>query len=554
MALRLKPAKIACLVSVLCVLAGGSGSVPGCGGSSLGNDDTGDGGSGEGDAFDGGGIEPAEAGADSRASVDGALPTEGGADAGPAPTIMLGAKDRFLLIGTVVTPDVTIDGAVLIEQDKITCVDLVGVCAGMPNAPGATIIDTKGIIAPGLIDTHNHILFDIFNDDDWLPAQLYQDHNQWPNEPKYQAMLDVKQCLADDSQGKPAWCAQTPYGTAAGSLRCEMDKWGELKGIVAGTTSIVGLPGISSACFGSLARSIDVSQNGLGQDKMQTSATFPPSNPDGVCANFASGTTDAFLVHVGEGTDLKALNEWATLGSVSTTPGCLYAAQTTITHGVAFGANELRQMGTAGMRLTWSPHSNVSLYGATADVPLAIDSGVEVALAPDWSMGGSQNMLEELRFARDWDKGHFGATLTAKDLVRMATLTPAKVLAIPSLIGKLAPGMLADVAVFSGDRAAPYDAIVNATPTNVRLVMVGGVPLYGDAALVSAGPSAPGCETIDLCTTSKFVCVATTSTQSKLDQTLATIKGALETALQQADALTPDGYDFAPLAPLYDCK
>ncbi len=487
------------------------------------------------------------------AGGDGGGTKDGGT--GDPPTITVGAKDRFLLLGTILTPDVVLEGAVLIEQNMITCVDTLSVCSGKPNAPGATVIDTKGIIAPGLIDTHNHILFDMFDDDDWMPAQKYQNHDQWPSEPKYQAMLDVKQCLVNDSQGKPTWCAQTTYGTAAGSLRCEVDKWGELKGVVSGTTSIVGLPGTSAPCFGSLARSIDVSQNGLSMDKVQTSATFPPSNPDGVCANFASGATDAFIVHAGEGVDQKSLDEFTKLGTMSTTANCLYASQTSVTHGVAFGPNEWQIMATAGMRLTWSPHSNVSLYGATANVPQAIAAGVEIALAPDWSMGGSQNMLEELRFARDWDKAHWGSSLSSKDLIHMATVTPAKLLGVSTLVGKLAPGMLADLAVFAGDRKAPYDAIINAKPTDVRLVMVSGSPLYGDAALIAAGPSAPGCETLALCGSSKFVCVAQTSATAKLDQTLVAIKSALETALADADAQTPgDGYNFAPLAPLYNCK
>ncbi len=224
-------------------------------------------------------------------------------------------------------------------------------CSAASGAAGATIIDTKGIISPGLIDTHNHILFDIFDGDDWLPMQVYQDHDQWPSEARYMAMLDVKQCLVDDSQGKPAWCAQTPYGTAAGSLRCEIDKYGELKGLIAGTTSIVGLPGTSAACFGSLARSIDVAQNELASDEVQTSALFPPSDPSTVCANFTAGKTAAYLVHAGEGTDAKALGEFAQLGTLTTPPDCLYAPQTAITHATAFTATEFATMGAAGMKL-----------------------------------------------------------------------------------------------------------------------------------------------------------------------------------------------------------
>ncbi|CAN5917836.1 hypothetical protein BH11MYX3_BH11MYX3_28260 [soil metagenome] len=478
-------------------------------------------------------------------------PPDGASD---EPTITLGAPDRILLLGTIVTPETILDGQVLVEGNLITCVASGTACAAMPGAAGATVIDTKGVIAPGMIDAHNHILFDIFNDDDWLPSQLYQNHDQWTSEPRYQAMLDVKQCLVNDSQGKPAWCAQTPYGTPTGSLRCEADKFGELKGLVAGTTSIVGLAGTSAGCYASLARSIDQPQNGLGQDKIQTSALFPPSSPSTVCANFASGKTDAFLVHVGEGTDARSLGEFARLGTLTTPAGCLYAPQTTITHGTAFTSVELTTMAQAGMKLVWSPHSNVSLYGQTADIPAALDAGVTIALAPDWSMGGSQNLLDELRFAAAYDDAQFADRPTSKDLVEMTTSHAAQALGLATTLGSLAPGYRADLAVVAGDATHPYDAILAARPRQVRLVMVDGVVLFGDALLQAAAPSAPGCETIDVCGGAKFLCVATSMTTNKLDQNFAQILASLGQALADADALTiGDGFDFAPLPPLFTC-
>src|SRR6266478_2316444 len=72
---------------------------------------------------------------------------------------------RTILIGTIVTPDAIIDGEVLIHANTIECVDVGAACQGLAVAAGATVIDTHGIIAPGLIDTHNHILFDIFDND-----------------------------------------------------------------------------------------------------------------------------------------------------------------------------------------------------------------------------------------------------------------------------------------------------------------------------------------------------------------------------------------------------
>src|SRR5262245_25031302 len=122
-------------------------------------------------------------------------------DMGGAPDggVVVGAPDRILLSGTILTPDQVVEGQVLVEGATITCVASGTQCAQEPGAGGATRIDTHGIIAPGMIDTHNHILFDIFDEDDWKPAMVYTNHNDWTAEPRYAAMLDVKQCLVNDS-------------------------------------------------------------------------------------------------------------------------------------------------------------------------------------------------------------------------------------------------------------------------------------------------------------------------------------------------------------------
>ncbi len=526
---------------------GSSGGAAGNGG-----DEVGDASPGDDASVDAG--WPLDGSSSSDASTDGATDAAFPVDSGAPATVTVGDPSRILLIGTVITPDVSFEGEVLVEGAKITCAAAGSACEAETGAAGATIVVTNGVIAPGLIDTHNHILFDVFDDDDWLPSQTYTNHTQWPNEPRYQAMLDVKQCLEDASQGKPTWCPATYDG--AGSLKCEMDKWGELKGMIAGTTSIVGLPGTSSACFGSLSRSIDVAQNGLATDAIQTSALFPPSaaSGDSVCANFTTMKTDAYLIHNGEGTDAPALAEFAKLGTLTTTDDCLYAPQTTITHGTAFTANEFARMATSGMKLTWSPRSNVALYATTTDIPAALDAGVLVALAPDWSMGGSQNLLDELRFADAWDNQQFGDRLTAKDLVLMTTKNAATVLSLQGVIGSIAPGMMADLVVVSPTGSDPYASLVAATPATVRLTMVGGQILYGDAQLEAAAPQTPGCEAFVACTSTKFLCVATATATDKLDQTYAQIAAALDAAMTNVDKLTPtDGFSFAPVAPLLMC-
>jgi cytosine/adenosine deaminase-related metal-dependent hydrolase len=489
---------------------------------------------------------PADAG-DAARAADAA---DAGAPASGPPVILrLGRPDRLLLAGTVVTPDVAFEGEVLIDGDTLACV--APSCAGEPAAADASMVQTNGIIFPGLIDTHNHILFDIFDETDWSPAKVYTNHNQWPNEPRYKAMVDAKQYLNGEA-GSPV------------SIGCEMDKYGELKALIAGTTSVVGSANPTNReCYGSLARTIDQTPNDLGADRIQAATIFPTtSTADGVCRNFGDGDTAAYVVHVAEGVDASALGELGKLFSVTTTDGCLLAPQTTIVHGTALGDAELGVLAAAGMSLVWSPRSNIFLYGGgtdltkTANVPLALQKGINVALAPDWSIGGSQNLLDELRFADGVDNAVWGDVLSPRALVQMVTANAARALGLGATLGTLAPGFKADVAVVGGgDRARPYDALLAATPAAVRLVLVGGVPLYGDAVLSPLGPASPGCEPLDACGASKFVCVAEAAgtTTSKLGQTLADITATIATELQRYDDLDLSPWDFSPITPLVRC-
>jgi hypothetical protein len=204
---------------------------------------------------------------------------------------------------------------------------------------------------------------------------------------------------------------------------------------------------------------------------------------------------------------------------------------------------ELSQMAAAGMSLVWSPQSNVFLYGAgtvltaTADIPLARSKGINIALAPDWSIGGSQNILDELRFADHVDNSVWGNILTPQELVAMVTTQAAKALHLEAVIGSITVGKKADLMIIGGDPTKPYDALLAATPAEVRLVIVGGVVLYGDKELQPIGQVSPACEDLDVCCRPKFACVAAPggTATNKLGQTLGEIQSALSTALSTYD-------------------
>lgn len=270
------------------------------------------------------------------------------------PSIVPGATDRFLLRGVMLTPGGPLRGELLVEGANITCV--ADSCSSLPAASGATVITTSGVIMPGMLDGHNHGLFNIFDEADWSPGKFYGSHNDWTSDVRYQQVLDAKQYLNKDV-------------TSPVDLRCEIDKYAEIKALIAGTTSFTLAPGaVELACYESLARTIDTSRNDLGVDRLRTAISVPNNSAAAqtICNAFTVGTANAYAVHVAEGINATARNEFATLESRAS--GCLLAPQTAIVHGTALGTPEFSKMGTAGMKLIWSPKSNLFLYNDTTRI------------------------------------------------------------------------------------------------------------------------------------------------------------------------------------------
>ena len=462
---------------------------------------------------------------------------------GAAVGVIAGTGSSLLLRGTVVTPTVAFLGEVLVEGDTITCA--AASCAGQTGASTASIIETRGLIFPGLIDASNAALFGAFDEDDWSPEQLYTNHVQWQSDARYGALVDAKKYLNGE-------------GASPVELGCELDKYGELIAMLGGATSVVAKANPPDlACYGSLTRTIDQAPNDLGTDSIQVALLFPATPAaDGVCSNLNSSQTDAYVINIAEGVDNVARNEFVQLGTITTIDGCLYAPQTVIVGGAALGEPELAIMGAQGMSLVWQPRSDVRLYGATANVPLALADSINVALSANGSINGSHDLLAALRYARAYSTAQWGAAVSDVELVQMVTTRAAKALALDTALGSIAVGKKADLTVVSANTcSAPWSALVNARKRDIRMVMIGGVALYGDVALQAAAPVTPGCEALNVCGVSKFVCVAESggTVADKLGQTLAEITGGLTAGFQDYDALDLSPWNFSPLAPLATC-
>jgi cytosine/adenosine deaminase-related metal-dependent hydrolase len=457
------------------------------------------------------------------AVVLGAAACDAGPDSEPtepvptAPLISEADVSSYILRGTVLAPDGALKrGYVGIVGGRIAAVG-----AKQPDIPGALLINTDGIVLPGFVDLHNHVPWNVLPR--WHPPHLYSNRYQWRVDPDYQRS------------------ARVPFDDLVDAHFCDMNAWGELRALVGGTTSVMTTHQFS--CIHGLVRNLDYNSGFYGTTELDREhiidAIGVPLASDlegraqfvaAAAYYIGSPAYEALSLHVAEGTDAVSEEEFAFLQSQS-----LLNPKGVLIHGISLGPADFRAMATAGTALVWSPRSNLELYGATADVAAALGAGVEVALAPDWAVTGSSNMLDELKTADAWNHNHLGGLLTPRQLVDMVTSVPAHAAGIDDEVGAVRTGLRADLLVLRGDATDPYGAVLRATAREVQLVLIDGVPLYGDGALMQKFWAAGELERVALANTSKVLAMRPAGVSV----------AALASAL--GPALAAEGTSLAPL-------
>lgn len=421
-----------------------------------------------------------------------------------------GDLSKQVFRGQIVTPDGVVGGKLVVENDTITCV-----AADCAEPPGATVFEvTDAFVLPGLIDSHNHIAYNVLPR--WTPTKQYQNRNQWQRDPAYKTFKRPY----DQMKGKPA------------NLLCEMVKYGEAKALISGITTIQGSPP-PQKCFRPLIRNAE-SENGLPV----SAAHIRTHILDVKVAPVIDWTkTASFVVHVAEGVDEKSRAEFDTLRQKQ-----LLTAGTAIIHGTAFGPDEFGAMAAAGAKLIWSPQSNLALYRRTTRIDLALAAGVPVSIGVDWNLSGSDTVFDELRVAAQVNEEDLGRAILDSDWIKMVTLNPARALALDSFIGSLAPGKKADIAVLRARDSEPNRSLLKTRVQDVQMVWVGGKLLYGNEPVVEA--VRPGqCEPLLVRGAKKRICVKleTPSSQpkDKYLESLAEITQKLRDAYSGLASLVP---------------
>jgi hypothetical protein len=117
----------------------------------------------------------------------------------------------------------------------------------------------------------------------------------------------------------------------------------------------------------------------------------------------------------------------------------------------------------------------------------------------------------------------------------MATSVPARITGVDDEVGEIRPGLRADLVVLKGDADDPYGGVIDATPADVQLVLIEGVPLYGNREFMERFWASSDLETISL-----------PDGRKTLATPAAGVVAAQVTARLQA-ALMQEGTSLAPL-------
>ena len=375
---------------------------------------------------------------------------------------------KFALSGRVVTMDaefkVIPSGIVYIDQGVIVAVQ----DAAAPPPAGFEAIQavaTEGTLFPGLIELHNHLSYNVLRL--WDVPKQFTNRGQWGGTEEYRRLIS----------GPMQVLGKTP------GLLPAVVRYVECKCLLGGVTTSQGIELYSNRgarrYYRGIVRNVEATDDANFPEAGTKIADVEASDAQAFLARLLKGT--CFLLHLSEGTDQAAREHFLALdlkdGNWAISPALAGI------HCAALEPDDFGVLGRRGGSMVWSPLSNLLLYGATARVKDARAQGVRIGIGSDWSPSGSKNLLGELKVAHLFSQDA-GGIFSERDIVAMATRDAAAVLKWDRVLGSIEAGKRADLLVIDGESGDPYTALLKASETSIRLVLINGVPRFGQPALM----------------------------------------------------------------------
>jgi cytosine/adenosine deaminase-related metal-dependent hydrolase len=352
-------------------------------------------------------------------------------------------KKWAIEVDAVVTPDKSL------KKTKIVIND--GYIEEITNGdPGVKNVFSLGesVASPGLINAHDHLLGSYYPKvgkgpyENWLP---------WDNDLKSDKVYQERQQVTNR----------------------DLYLLGAYRNLISGVTSVQDhIPHFVQDPFIDILPTKLVSEYTLAH----SIASFALNWGEGVSEEYerAEKNNLPFITHIAEGFDEETVRDLDTLKEKNG-----LGPHSVLIHGIAFTPEDIKDIKKADASIVWCGDSNTFMFNETLNVKEALKQGVNLCIGTDSPMSGGLNILEEMRFDRKLYKKMYDEDISDKQLVGCVTKNSAKALRLEEN-GELAKGKLADIAVFSHTGKDPFASIVDAELKDVKLVIIEGMPVYGD--------------------------------------------------------------------------
>jgi 5-methylthioadenosine/S-adenosylhomocysteine deaminase len=326
------------------------------------------------------------------------------------------------------------------------------------EAQEAPLVETNGVIYPGLIDLHKHITYDIRGP--WFPRRQFNNRTEFFNDPEYKSTVENPCRLLAQYM----------------DLLNEVCLYAEVKALAGGTTALQGGAIYDRRYTSELVRNVEFEN--FGRDRVHQTIWDVDADSAAHIQRLMP-QLDAWIYHLAEGAGDYARQRFEDLKKFG-----LIANKLVAIHCVGLTEQQFRELGRAGASMVWSPLGNLRLYGRTADLRAARRAGVNICLGSEWAPSGSKNLLTDLKVADQWNQRNLKGLFTDRELVEMVTVNPARAIGWNGKAGQLTAGSAADLLVLRKKSDDPYRNLIEATEESVALVVIDGQPLYGDLELM----------------------------------------------------------------------
>ena len=346
---------------------------------------------------------------------------------------------------TVLTPDKVIEnGNLLISGDSIK------ECSNRPQKSDIQVSIGDGVLMPGIINAHDHLLGTYFPKvgdgrpyENWLP---------WDNDLKSADVYRERQQIENR----------------------DLYLLGGYRNLISGVTTVSDhIPHFVNNPYADILPTKMLTEYSMAHSV----ASFALPWGDGITLEYQKAVKSdiPFITHCSEGFDEETRRDVKTLDRL----GAL-GENTVLVHGLSFSKADIDLISERKVNVVWCADSNLYMYEKTTDIKYLLDKGVNVSIGTDSPMSGGLNTLNEIKIGKKYFADAYGEILSDKQIVKMMTSNPAKALRLKRN-GKVEAGYLADLVVFDNKGGDPYASVVSAELKNIKLIVIEGMPVYGNA-------------------------------------------------------------------------